>query len=192
VSGHGQSVAAFGEKLRNLMDRYLSTLSPKELMQDLNQAVRKELDTVHYATMVAVGWNSRRALLAMRNAGHPVPLWYRARTEEWRWLEIEHESDRGRPSDVPLGLLADVTYGRMVCRPQPGDLIILYSDGVSEATDPTGHELGLHGLMKMAAGLDCSSANAFGTQLTSALFNFRGGGVPLDDETIIVIARDDV
>jgi hypothetical protein len=52
VSGHGESVMAFGEKLRDLMRRYLSSLSPKGLMQDLNEAVRRELDSVHYATMV--------------------------------------------------------------------------------------------------------------------------------------------
>jgi sigma-B regulation protein RsbU (phosphoserine phosphatase) len=192
VSGHGQSVASFGEKLRNLMQLYLGSLSPKELMQDLNQAVREELDNVHYATMVAVGWHSRRGLLGIRNAGHPVPLSYRASRREWRWLEIGHESKRGQPSNVPLGLLADVTYGRLVFKPQPGDLVILYSDGVSEATDPDGRELGLHGLMKLASALDCSSANTFGTQLTSALRSFRGGGVPLDDETIIVIRRDEL
>ena len=191
VSGHGQAVAAFGAKLRNLMQLYLGSLSPKELMQDLNQAVREDLDNVHYATMVSVGWHSRRGLLGIRNAGHPVPLSYRASQREWRWLEIEHDSKRGQPSNVPLGLLADVTYGRLVFKPQPGDLVVLYSDGVSEATDPGGRELGLHGLMKMATALDCSSADIFGTQLTSALRDFRGGEVPQDDTTIIVIRRDE-
>lgn len=192
VSGHGESVMAFGEKLRDLMRWYLSSLSPKRLMQDLNEAVRQELGSVHYATMVAVGWNSRRGVLAMRNAGHPVPLWYRVSSREWTWLEIEPERDRGRPSDVPLGLLGDVTYGSMLFKPQPGDLIVLYSDGVSEATDLAGRELGPHGLIKIATALDCSSAEAFGSQLLSALRRFRGGQVPMDDETVIVIRRDDI
>jgi sigma-B regulation protein RsbU (phosphoserine phosphatase) len=142
--------------------------------------------------MVAVGWNSRRGVLAMRNAGHPVPLWYRASRAEWTWLEIEPERDRGRPSDVPLGLLADVTYGRMLFKPQLCDLVVLYSDGVSEATDSAGRELGPHGLMEMATALDCSSASAFGSQLISRLRDFHGGQVPSDDETIIVIRRNDI
>src|SRR6476659_3299701 len=43
VSGHGQAVAVFGEKLRELMHQYLRDLEQIELMRDLNQAVREEL-----------------------------------------------------------------------------------------------------------------------------------------------------
>ena len=73
VSGHGQAVAALGEKLRELMKRHLRELPQVGLMRELNQAVREELGDVHYATMVAVGWHSRRGLLVMTNAGHPHP-----------------------------------------------------------------------------------------------------------------------
>lgn len=51
---------------------------------------------------------------------------------------------------MPLGLLADVTYDRLVFKPQSGDLMVLYSDGVSEAISPAGNELGRDGLMNMA------------------------------------------
>ena len=71
VSGHGQAVAALGEKLRELMERHLRELAQVGLMRELNQAVREELGDVHYATMVAVGWHSRRELLVMTNAGPP-------------------------------------------------------------------------------------------------------------------------
>src|SRR4030095_8286309 len=62
VSGHGQAVVALGEKLRELMQGYLRALEQVGLMRDLNQAVQKGLDDVHYATMVAVGWHGRRGL----------------------------------------------------------------------------------------------------------------------------------
>ena len=64
--------------------------------------------------------------------------------------------------------------------------MVLYSDGVSEATNPDGEELGRERLLSIARGLDGSSAEAFGTQLASALWSFRGGAEPLDDQTIIV------
>ena len=44
--------------------------------------------------------------------------------------------------------------------------------------------------MKMARALDLTSAEAFGTQLAAALREFRGGGDPLDDETIVVMRRN--
>jgi len=192
VSGHGRAVAVFGEKLRELMQRYLEVLEQIALMRDLNQAVREELGDGHYATMVAVGWHGRRGMMVMTNAGHPPPLWYRASRDEWSWLETQRASERGRPAGVPLGLFANVTYDRLVIKLQSGDLMVLYSDGVSEATSPAGNELGRDGLMNMARALDFSSAEALGTQLASALRAFRGDGKPLDDETIIVMRRNDI
>jgi sigma-B regulation protein RsbU (phosphoserine phosphatase) len=193
VSGHGRAVAVFGEKLRELMQRYLRDLEQIALMSDLNQAVREKLgDGGHYATMVAAGWHGRRGLMVMTNAGHPPPLWYRASRGEWSWLETQHTSKREGRAGLPLGLFADVTYDRLVFKPQSGDLVVLYSDGVSEATSPAGEELGLDGLMKMARALDCSSAEALGTQLASAVGAFRGDGERLDDETIIVMRRNDL
>ena len=189
VSGHGLAVAALGEKLRELMQRYLRELEQVALMRDLNQAVREGLDEVHYATMVAVGWHGRRGLLELTNAGHPPPFWRRAERDEWSWLETQRASEPGRPAGVPLGLLADISYDRTIIKPRVGDLLVLYTDGVSEATNPAGEELGRDRLMNIARELDSTSAEAFGTQLTSALRDFRGGVEPLDDETLIVLQR---
>jgi sigma-B regulation protein RsbU (phosphoserine phosphatase) len=187
VSGHGQAVVALSETLRELMQRYLRELEQVDLMRDLNQAVLTELDNVHYATIVAVGWHGRRGLLVLTNAGHPPPLWYHAERDEWSWLETQRASERGRPAGVPLGLLPDIDYDRVVVKPHAGDVVVLYSDGVSEATNQAGEELGRDGLMNIARALDRTSAETFGTQLTSALRDFRAGVEPNDDETIIVL-----
>jgi phosphoserine phosphatase RsbU/P len=189
VSGHGQAVVSLGEKLRALMQRYLLAIDQVGLMQELNQAVQKEFDEVHYATMVAVGWHGRRKLLVVTNAGHPTPLWHRAVRNEWGWLEPRRPSEHRQPGGVPLGLLADISYDRRVVKPQTGDLVVLYSDGISEATNPAGEELSRDGLMSLARELDSSTAEAFGTQLLSALRGFRAGVEPADDQTIIVLQR---
>jgi len=187
VSGHGLAVKALGEKLQELMQRYLRAVEQVELMRDLNQAVRQEFDDVHYATMVAVGWHGRRGVLVVTNAGHPPPLWHRAAHDEWHWLGAQRASERVRPADVPLGLLADMNYDRTLVKPEVDDLVVLYTDGVSEATNPAGEQLGRDGLMDIAREVESSSAEGFGMALTSALRDFRGGVEPTDDETIIVL-----
>jgi sigma-B regulation protein RsbU (phosphoserine phosphatase) len=192
VSGHGPTVAAFGEKLRELMHRHLLDLEQSALMRELNEVVRTDLGDSHYATMIAVGFHGRRGLAVMTNAGHPPPLWHRASRAEWRWLESRNPSERARPEGTPLGLIADAAYDRLVIKPLPGDLLVLHTDGVSETRNPAGDELGREGLMNMVRTLDSSSAETLGTQLTSALRTFRGDAEPLDDETIIVLRRNDV
>lgn len=75
----------------------------------------------------------------------------------------------------------------MIVKPDPGDMIVLYSDGVSEATNPAGEELGRDRLMTLALALDRRSAETFGVQLLEAISEFRGGRAPEDDQTIIVV-----
>src|SRR5262245_52880847 len=82
VSGHGQTVAELGVKLRQLMQRHLRDLEQIALMRDLNQALREDFGDGHYAMMAAIGWHGRRGLMVMTNAGHPPPLWYRASRDE--------------------------------------------------------------------------------------------------------------
>ena len=171
------------------MRTYLTALEQASLMRDLNEAVRAELDNVHYATMVAVGFHSRRGLLVMTNAGHPPALWYRAQRDEWAWFEPQRAEESVGVRGTPLGLLPNASYDRMTVKPSPGDLIVLYSDGVSEATNPAGTELGRDDLMALARAGDRDSAKEFGIQLVAAVSEFRGGRVPEDDETIIVLQR---
>lgn len=187
VSGHGEAVRMLGERLRELMLRYLTALQQVGLMRDLNRAVREELDGVHYATMVAVGWHGPRGLLVVTNAGHPPPLWYRAARHEWQSIQGKRASQRGRTVGVALGLLDDSGYDRTVLKPEVGDLVLLYTDGVSEASNEAGDELGRDGLMSIAQSIDARSAEAFGSQLASALCLFRGKVAPADDATLIVL-----
>jgi phosphoserine phosphatase RsbU/P len=189
VSGHGRAVVSLGNRLRELMQTYLTHLEQTNLMRDLNQAVLSELDGVHYATMVAVGFHAQRGLLVMTNAGHPPALWYRTHKNEWVWFESHDGEDHRVVRGTPLGLLPNAAYDRITVRPEPGDLIVLYSDGVSEATNPAGTELGRDDLMTLAHTCDSTSAERFGLQLIEGIQAFRAESAPADDETIIVVQR---
>ena len=185
VSGHGDQVVAFADALRHLMVKHLATLDQQALMRDLNQVSRLALGSFHYATMLALGWHSLKGLLVITNAGHPPPMWYEAARGRWTWLDIERSS--GNTEGVPLGLLDDIQYFRRVIKLRQDDLVVLYSDGASEAVNNAGTELGRDGLMTLAEGSAAQSAAAFGARLTQSLASFRGGGSATDDQTVIVL-----
>ena len=185
VSGHGDDVVAFADALRHLMVKHLSALEQEALMRDLNQVARRALGSFHYATMLAVGWHSRRGLLVITNAGHPPPMWYRAARNSWTWLDITRNS--ATPAGVPLGLLEDMQYLRRVIKLQQDDLVVLYSDGASEALNAAGTELGRDGLMSLAEGAAVQSAATCGQGLAQSLASFRGDAAAPDDQTVIVL-----
>jgi phosphoserine phosphatase RsbU/P len=187
VSGHGNAVSTLAGELRVLMKKYLPELEHNGFMRDLNRAVRDGLDGVHYATLVAVGWHNERGTLSMTNAGHPVPCVFNVERNEWTWLETSPRSRQKSPVGVPLGLFPCADYDRTAVNLRVGDLVLIYSDGVTESTSPAGYELGPDGLMKLVRQLDCGSAKSLGVQLTSALRRFRGDAEAEDDETIIVL-----
>ena len=185
VSGHGDQVVAFADALRHLMVKYLTVLDQEALMRDLNQVSRRALGSFHYATMLALGWHSRKGLLVITNAGHPPPMWYRAARRSWTWLDIERGSVKA--AGVPLGLLDDIQYFRRVIKLEEGDLVVLYSDGASEALNDSGIELGREGLMSLAGESVVDSAATCGAGLAQSLLSFRGGVSAQDDQTVIVL-----
>ena len=111
------------------MQQHLTALEQTGLMRDLNQAVQLGLNSTHYATMVAVGFHGRRGLLVLTNAGHPPPFWYRAKRDEWAWLERLQPEPSAGAVGTPLGLLSDISYDRKIVKPLAGDLVVLYTDG---------------------------------------------------------------
>ena len=187
VSGHGHAVESLGDKLRELMQKDLTAVEQVSLMRDLNEAVMRELDGLHYATMVAVGFHARRGLLVMTNAGHPPGFWFRAKRREWDWFEPKRGETKPGARGTPLGLLPNVTYDRMISKPEPGDIIVLYSDGVSEPPTLRARSWGATASCRWPKRWDPQSVETFGLQLVDAVSQFREGRVPEDDETMIVL-----
>ena len=71
----------------------------------------------------------------------------------------------------------------------PDDLLMCYTDGISDATDDNGLPLGVDGLLELARGLSVESPMAAGATLLGLVDAFRHGAPASDDETLIVLRR---
>ena len=91
--------------------------------------------------------------------------------------------------DLPLGLIAGTSYSQTAMQLEPGDLLLLYTDGVSEAYDESGTQLGLERLLSIARNLPTESAVAAGKGLLAAVARFRGAAPTADDETVLALQR---
>jgi sigma-B regulation protein RsbU (phosphoserine phosphatase) len=131
-SGKGAAAALYGAmvngRMRTLAPR---RRSPAELMKALNDALMQRKVEGRYVTLLIILWHARSKTFTMSNAGGSPPMICRDRNISK--VEIE---------GVPLGLLPDREYDEVVFQALEGDLVVLFSDGVSDHLSPTGDEYG--------------------------------------------------
>lgn len=194
VAGHGQAVSATAVTLRDLLRKHMNALDQGILMQEMNEAFRREDDPVEvqYATAAVFGYFCKTGELIFTNAGHPSALWYHAASKTWDWLHDETPYRQTTMEGVPLGLIPGTEYLQSAVRLGRGDLLVLYTDGISESTNDAGQELGYEGLLRLAKSLPVEttrSAGAAGQALLSAVGAFRGGSPVFDDQSLVVLQQ---
>jgi sigma-B regulation protein RsbU (phosphoserine phosphatase) len=90
---------------------------------------------------------------------------------------------------LPLGIMAEADFREGHTKLNPGDVLVIYSDGVSEAVSPTGEEFGPTRLYEaVARNLDASAAG-IRDRIESALTKFAQGTPAADDITLVIVKR---
>jgi sigma-B regulation protein RsbU (phosphoserine phosphatase) len=188
VSGHGEVVSASAIRLHDALLQHADEWDQSMLIRQLNHTLLNTGRKVQFATAFLASFYSDTGELLFTNAGHVPPLWYRTATGEWSLLY--DSTPLGKEIvDLPLGLIAGTTYCQTAVQLEPGDLLVLYTDGISEACDETGTQLGLDRLLAIARSLPVESAAAAGKALLKAVTLFRGLRPAADDETIVALER---
>jgi sigma-B regulation protein RsbU (phosphoserine phosphatase) len=188
VAGHGEVVSAAAVRLREALRQHIDDWDQSALIRQLNETFLKGGEKAQFATAFLASFYSDSGELLFTNAGHMPPLWYRTATQEWSLLY--DSTPLGKEIvDLPLGLIAGTSYTQTAIQLEPGDLLVLYTDGVSESCDSSDEQLGLDGLLSIARNLPTESPVAAGKELLAAVTRFRGVVPPADDETVVALQR---
>jgi sigma-B regulation protein RsbU (phosphoserine phosphatase) len=188
VSGHGGSASSAAERLYSILRKHIETWDQSVLMSELNEAFESWLETSQYATAAVLGFQSKTGELVFSNAGHPPPLWYRAREKSWHWLQ-DHTPFAVDIEGLPLGMIPGTAYSQTGMRLSVGDVVLLYTDGITEATDPSNSELGYEGLLQMVEHVAGESPDEMVQDLISRIQSFRANAPRQDDDTLILLQR---
>ncbi len=114
------------------------------------------------------------------NAGHTPPILLRSGTRTFEILDS---------TGMVLGPSPNALYGRRAVKMLPGDVMLLYSDGISEATNVKGQEFGEKRIRKLMAQMRRRPAREFAEKLNAAVAAWSAGKPQEDDQTIVVIRR---
>jgi len=194
VAGHGEIVSHAAIRLRDALRLHADHWDQSDLIRNLNETFLNGAgDSMDYATAFVVGYYGQTGELVFTNAGHPQPLWYCALADEWKPMRESSDKSGSGVSrsgiDMPIGLIPGTSYTQTAVQLKAEDLLVLYTDGISEAVNPSGEPLGLKRLLKLARGLPVSTPNQAGMALLAAIEAWRDGASPADDETVIVLRR---
>lgn len=186
VSGHGQGVDAATMVLHQLMRSNIDVWDQSDFMRGLNDTFSR-LGDGQYATAIVLSLHRVTGRLAFSNAGHLPPLWYHASEKAWGWLQEGDPTPR-KAFGLPVGLIPGTNYCQTIETLSGSDLLVLYTDGVTEAEDETGKGLGREQLMEWVRVSPVGSGPELGQHLLDRLTEFRGN-VHSDDETLMVLQR---
>ncbi len=180
VSGKGTAAALLMSSLHAAIHAQISAKSSlDETVTSVNQYLAENTPSNRFVTLFAAELDPGRGSLKYINAGHNPPLIGRLDGS------IEQLSSGG----FPLGIIPAAEYEMGEMTLSPGESLVIYSDGVSEANNLAGDEFGLDRLSSVIQENLRSSAAGLRDKVESALSSFTQTAPANDDITLVIVKR---
>ena len=187
VTGHGDDAASLAGRLRAMMRRYINTPDQTDIVRSLNRDMTRIASHGSFATAVLAAYFPPTDHLIICNAGHPAPLWYHADTALWEALKPQCPRIDQQVRNIPLGIIEETDFIQFAVKLEKGDLVLMFSDAVTEASNDQDRMLGVEGLLATLAVIPVDDPPRMLNQLIEALSLYRGGAPAGDDQTLLLL-----
>ena len=180
VSGKGTAAALLMSSLHAAI--HAQSASHNSLVATISAVNRYLADNIpanRFVTLFYAELDPQSGSLSFLNAGHNPPL-------------IVHSAgtvEQLASGGLPLGIKPDAEYREGRTQLQPGDVLCIYSDGVTEAVSPTGEEFGATRLYEVVSRNIEASAAGIRDRIESSLTKFAQGTSAADDITLVIVKR---
>ncbi len=177
VSGKGSAAALYGAVATGIL-RSLSPhkLQPAELLRQLNQLVCDRRVEGRYMTICFATWQKGRHKLRLANAGQTQPLL-------WKDGHVEQIQLTG----FPIGIFDDATYEEWGVQLTSGDILLFFSDGLTEASNREGKFFGTGRIKELLEANAHMNSSELADRLLEEVEKFTQGGAITDDRTLVVM-----
>ena len=183
VSGKGTAAALLMSSLHAAI--HAQSASHDSLVATISAVNRYLADNIpanRFVTLFYAELDPESGSMAFLNAGHNPPLIVHAAGT------VEQLASGG----LPLGIKPDAEYREGRTQLQPGDVLVIYSDGVTEAVSPTGEEFGPTRLYEVVSRNVEASAAGIRDRIESSLTKFAQGTSAADDITLVIVKRQSI
>ncbi len=184
VADKGMAAALYMVLSRTLIRTYSTQFpdDPARVLEATNIRLLSDINTGHFVTVFYGILDPATGFLKYSNAGHNPPLHIKAAAKS----ETQMLSRTG----MALGVLDVAAWKKVQLQLDPGDTLVIYSDGVIDARDVDGKTFEMEGLLSSLRGRAGRPGNELHHGLLDDLSAFVGNAQPFDDITVITIFRD--
>ena len=177
VSGHGAAAAMEAVQFDAILRTYQGDGDgPAGALTYANKYFFSRRQRQHFLTAFALLYRPDLRRATYVAAGHPPLLHRRGDTV----------TPRGAGAQIPLGILRDYAFRNSEFGVDPGDMFVLYTDGVIEARDGKGTPFGIERLTALVAE-GAEHPSELMASVRDALIAHQGGPLGVDDQTLIVL-----
>ncbi|HXV20180.1 MAG TPA: SpoIIE family protein phosphatase [Desulfuromonadales bacterium] len=177
VSDKGIAAALFMAVTKTLLKGIAAKeMEPTELLQRVNLELCQENDALMFATVFCGVLDLQTGVFCYTNAGHNPPL-LRRRGEAPAWLEL--------PPGLILGVFPEARYSPMKLQLTPGDSLLLYTDGITDALNLQEQAFSTERLLLEAEGPPEESALAITQRILGRIHTYSAGADPADDMALL-------
>jgi sigma-B regulation protein RsbU (phosphoserine phosphatase) len=178
VAGKGISAALLMASLQGALRSHasLSDEGPAQAARDINSQIHALTDSNRFATLFWAVFEEAGCALTYVNAGHNPPMLLR------RSGTLERLATGG----PPLGVFAGSRYEQRTVTLAPGDVLLVFSDGITEAPGPGEEEFGERRLERLLRDRSTLPAAGLCDAVLEAVGQFQNGAAQEDDMTVVV------
>lgn len=182
VSGHGISASLLMQAVRSAIRLSVdSTRSPAILMQRIARLLYESTPSNQFVAAVLARLDPSTGELVYSNGGHIPPV--RIGSKGYETLPS---------SGLILGAFPDSKYRNNTMQLEEGDLVVFYTDGLTEGRNPAGEELGIERVIDVVTEHRRASLESIIDAVRECAREFRAGGKREDDVTLMLLRWGDV
>jgi PAS domain S-box-containing protein len=181
VSGKGIPAALLVANLQaSLHSQSFITHSPGECVRNSNKLIHQNTDFNKFITLFYGLLDTAGGQIIYCNGGHDQPV----------FMAPGREIKELKTGGIPLGFMADYEYAEEAVSFDDGNLLVLYSDGITEAMNEQEEEFGLERLNTVIKHNQKKGASDMINDILDAVMKFTGETPQMDDMTLMIIKKD--
>ena len=179
VAGKGMNSLIVMVMIRAIMQLVVNTQkTAATILTWTNRGITGKINIDHFASLVLANYDSENKKMQIATAGNAPGLIYHESTKEIEALQITSD---------PIGVDKATVYTDIEFPVEPGDIIVLYTDGLVEAVDANSRQYGVDNIKSLIKENANLKATDISTKIKKSLKEFCGSAKQHDDQTLLVI-----